>query len=184
MKQIKIAVFSEKGGAGKSAFASAMAFALGYPVIDLDPQQTASDHVSQRDPATLDNSGVIVDFPAGLDLSHTHHLADTDLIVIPAKATEPDLKGMVQSVKFAKAHCKPSAKIALFGTAFNSAGKAGEMTIFLRWAAPTGLPILGFFTNRLAFARANFFKVSPGEMDKAAQKEIDDAVAAIKGLMK
>lgn len=48
MKQIKIAVFSEKGGAGKSAFASAMAFALGYPVIDLDPP---ADRKRSREPA-------------------------------------------------------------------------------------------------------------------------------------
>lgn len=184
MTPYKISVFAEKGGSGKSTFAVSMAYALGYPVIDLDAQQTSSEALANRDPATLDHSGLIVDFPANLDLSYVHHLADSDLIVIPGHATKSDLKGMLQSVKFVKAHARPGAKIALFGTAFSSAGRASEMTIFLRHAAPTGLPILGFFTNRLAFARASFFDVSAGEMDKAAKSEIETTAAALKELMK
>ena len=140
---MKISVFSEKGGAGKSTLAVALAFALDLPITDLDPMQVSSGHLRKRDPASL-QSGWIADFPAGVDLSHSQYLRDADLVVIPCRPTWPDLKGLGQTIKFAKAHISPSTKLALFANAISP--KSSDLALFIQGAAPHGLPILGHFT--------------------------------------
>jgi len=180
---MKISVYSEKGGAGKTTFAVAMAYALGWPVLDLDPKKTSSSHLVGRDPASLAQENLIVDFPAGMDLSFAEHLATSELIVMPVRPTAYDFDGIGPNLHFIRAHARPTCRVALFGNAFNSSPKSTDMTYFLKMTAAYGLPLIGRFTHRTAYARAASFKVPYGEMDKVAAAEVADLATAVKGLL-
>lgn len=177
----KVSVFSEKGGAGKSTLSIALAFELGWPVLDLDALKTATDHLRFRDPASVNHDGLIVDFPAGLDLSHSAHLSDADLIIIPAHATRPDLKGLGQTIKYARAHAGPNTRIALFASALTAG--SSDMSLFVEGVAPYGLPILGHSTHRVAYGRAGAYGKPFGALDATARDETNAVVKAVKGVL-
>ena len=178
---MKIAIYSEKGGAGKSTLSVALAFALELPIIDLDPMQVSSGHLRKRDPAALKQGCWIADFPAGVDLGHAKYLSNADLVVVPCRPTWPDLKGLGQTIKYVKAHIAPSAKLALFANAISP--KSSDLSLFIEGAAAYGLPILGHFTQRVVYGRAGMSGVSYGDLDAVAGSEINRVVAAVKGLL-
>ena len=177
---MKISIFSEKGGAGKSTLAVALAFALDIPIIDLDPMQVSSGHLRKRDPASL-KSGCVVDFPAGVDLGHAKYLTDSDLVIIPCRPTWPDLKGLAQTIKFAKAHTGKGTKLALFANAISP--KSSDLALFIQGAAPYGLPILGHFTQRVVYGRAGLSGVPFGDLDQVAGQEIEAVVVNVRSLL-
>ena len=177
---MKISIYSEKGGAGKSTLAVALAFAFDLPIIDLDPMQISSSHLRHRDPATL-KPGCVVDFPAGVDLAHIKHLTNADLIVIPCRPTWPDLKGLAQTIKYAKAHAGKNTKLALFANAISP--KSSDLALFTEGAAPYGLPITGHFTQRVAYGRAGITGVPFGDLDPVAGNEVLKVYESVKGLI-
>lgn len=177
---MKISIFSEKGGAGKSTLAVAIAFSLDLPIVDLDPMQVSSGHLRHRDPKTL-KPGCVVDFPAGVDLSHAKHLADADLIIIPCRPTWPDLKGLAQTIKYAKAHAGKHTKIALFANAISP--KSNDLALFIEGAAPYALPIIGHLTQRVAYGRAGLAGVPFGDLDPVAGQEVLKISGSVKGLI-
>jgi len=178
---MKISIYSEKGGAGKSTLTVALAFELGLQVIDLDPQQVSSGHLRNRDPSTI-GTGQVVDFPAGMDLGHAKHLTDSDLIIIPCRPTWPDLKGLARTITFARAQAGPRTKIVLFANAISA--KSSDLSLFIEGAAPYGLPIVGHFTQRVAYGRAGLAGVPFGELDPTAGQEVSKVAATVKGIVK
>lgn len=178
---MKISIYSEKGGAGKSTLAVALAFAFNLAIVDLDPQRVSGDHVQGRDPKTL-APGWIADFPAGMDLSLAQHLQQSDLIIIPARPTWPDLKGLGQTIKYVQAHAGKATKIALFANAISA--KSSDLAMFIEGAAAYGLPIIGHFTQRVAYGRAGLRQQRFGELDRVAGQEVEKVAAAVKKLIK
>jgi cellulose biosynthesis protein BcsQ len=177
---MKTSIYSEKGGAGKSTLAVALAFALDLPIIDLDPMQVSSGHLRHRDTATL-KPGCVIDFPAGVDLAHAKYLTDSDLIVIPCRPTWPDLKGLAQTIKYAKAHAGKNTRIALFANAISP--KSSDLALFVDGAAPYGLPIVGHFTQRVAYGRAGLAGVPFCDLDQVAGQEVLKVSEGVKGLI-
>lgn len=177
---MKISIYSEKGGAGKSTLAVAMAMAFELAIVDLDPMQVSSGHLRKRDPALL-KPGCVVDFPAGVDLGHAKHLTSADLVIIPCRPTWPDLKGLGQTIKFVKAHAGPGTKLALFANAISP--KSSDLALFIQGAAPHGLPILGHFTQRVVYGRAGLSGSAFGDMDPVAGHEIEAVAASVRSIL-
>lgn len=177
---MKISLYSEKGGAGKSTLAVALAYAFNLPVIDLDPQQISSGHLKNRDPNTL-APGWIADFPAGVDLSIASYLQEADLIIIPARPTWPDLKSLGQTIKYVQAHAGNNTKISLFANAISP--KSSDLAMFIDGVAPYQLPILGHFTQRVAYGRAGLAGKPYDELDRVAGEEVAKVAAAVKKLI-
>lgn len=177
---MKISIYSEKGGAGKSTLAVALAYAFALPIIDLDPQQISGDHLSARDAATL-SQGWVADFPAGVDLSFAKYLADADLIVIPARPTWPDLKSLGQTIKYVRAHAGHNTTISLFANAISP--KSSDLGMFIEGVAAYNLPILGHFTQRVAYGRAGLAGRPFGDLDRVAGQEVATVAASVKKLI-
>ena len=178
---MRISVYSEKGGAGKSTLAVALAFAFDLPIIDLDPMGVSSGHLRLRDATKLRQDGWIADFPAGTDLTHTQYLRDADLVIVPCRPTYPDLKGLGQTLRFVKAHAGPSTRMCLFANAI--APKSSDLNLFVEAVGKHGLPILGHFTQRVAYGRAGVTGRPFGDLDPIAGQEVESVVESVKGVL-
>lgn len=128
---LTIAVFSQKGGAGKSTLAVHLAVAAGKSMnvilIDTDPQGTVanwaadrkqtSPFVARAEPSSIEQllSGArdegfdlaVIDCPPHAAPGTAALLRAADHIVIPAQPTMPDLAATARSVTLARATGKP-----------------------------------------------------------------------------
>lgn len=177
-KPLKIAIYHEKGGAGKSTLAVALAFELGLKIIDLDARRVSSKYAAAaaRDPATVSTDGWIVDYPAGMDLSLASHMREADLVIVPTHASTFDIEGIGQTIKFVTANAGPATKIAFFGTALSNESSAEFLKEGL---AKWGHPLLGYFKHRVVYERSRLAGKPASALNKAAAIEVQAAVAAI-----
>lgn len=126
---MKISIFNEKGGAGKTTTAVALAIHYGLPLVDLDPQATATNWLQQRvgghpmtdrhgagwvtdfprvaarwlkqpDGGSTVAVGWVADFPPGLSLENESILIRSDLIIVPVQPTFPGLATLADTVRF------------------------------------------------------------------------------------
>ena len=175
---MKICIYHEKGGAGKSTLAVALAFELALPIVDLDARKVSSKYAAAagRDQATL-KAGYIVDYPAGMDLGLASHMRDADLVIIPSHASTFDVEGIGQTMNFVKANAGPSTKIAFFGTALANESSAEFLRDGLKkW----GYPLMGYFKHRVIYERSRLQAKPAAALNKAAAAEVQAAAAAIK----
>ena len=178
LKPLKICVYHEKGGAGKSTLTVALAFELGLEIIDLDARKVSSKYAAaaKRDPATLTPGGWIVDYPAGMDLSLARYMKDADIIIVPSHASTFDVEGISQTLAFVKAHAGKETKIAFFGTALSNDASAD----FLRSGIQKhGYPLIGYFKHRVVYERARLEGKPAAALNKAAAAEVKAAVKSI-----
>lgn len=175
---MKICTYHEKGGAGKSTLAVALAFELELPITDLDARKVSSKYAAAagRDPATF-KPGWIVDYPAGMDLGLASHMREADLVIIPTHASTFDIEGISQTIQFVRANSGPDTKIGFFGTALSNDASASFLKEGL---AKWGYPLLGYFKHRVVYERSRLSAKPASALNKAAKAEVQAAAAAIK----
>lgn len=175
---MKIAVYNEKGGAGKTTLAVHLALGLPAALVDLDEQKTATLWLGQRlppvralpslDEAPVDGD-VVIDFAPGKDLVKARLLAAADLVLIPVRPTFADLATVANAVRLVAAAGKPAAFVITMLNLRSSEAK--EIGDALR---PHGLPIYGVMSQRVSYGRAGMAGGTAGDIgDTAAQSELD-----------
>lgn len=177
-------VFSEKGGVGKTTLAVHLSLGLHIPtLLDADPQGTASAWLGhrQRDGAprvirVADADDLPADFerPAIMDLrpqraAGTRRLLDlADRILIPIRASIPDLLTVGATVDIVKATGKPAAFVLMAVEPRTLESREIDEAL-----GPHGLPVLGQTTRRVAYGRAALSgETAPEIGDKTAAVEL------------
>lgn len=176
----RIAIFSEKGGCGKTTSAVALAVLLDLPLLDLDPQATASAWLSRRTPAhsvaAKRDLAWIADCPPGLNLSLAPTLAAAHAVLIPVRAAFSDLVTLAGTVQFVRA--STHAKIAFMCCDIDS--RTRDESMLREVLASYELQILGTFTHRASYRRAGMTGKLAGELDAAAERESTEIIVKLK----
>ena len=179
---MKIIVFSEKGGSGKTTLSVHLAVALGLPLLDLDPQQSARKWLERREPphpllnpdARLPDAYVI-DSPPGLSASVIRYLEGADVAVLPVRASFNDLVILTDAVAFMEEHAQ---KVAVVGADIDlRSNDLDSLKEIMQWF-PT-VAYIGHMSHRAAYRRAGLAGKLAGEVDPVAK---DELVALVKGL--
>lgn len=176
---MRIAVYNEKGGSGKTNLAVHLAILWPAAYVDLDEQKTGTLWLQNRkQPAAIledippPGQRAVVDFAPGKDLSKAKDLNRVDAILVPVRPTFSDLRTLGNTVALIKATGKPAAFV-VNGIILGSS-ETKEIGAAL---APHGLPVLGIFSNRVAYGRAGLAGSTAGELgDMAAKVEVDSFV--------
>lgn len=184
---MKIIVFSEKGGSGKTTLAVHLAVALDLPLLDLDPQQSASKWLERREPqhpllnpdAKLPDAYVI-DCPPRFNAGLIRYLEAADVAVLPVRASFNDLVILPDAVAFLEEHAR---KVAIVGADIdlrsNDLSSLGEILQGYPNAA-----YVGHMSHRAAYRRAGLAGKLAGEIDAVAKDELKGIVRILKKVMK
>ena len=190
-----VAVFSNKGGSGKTTIAVhlALAWAQGAPtaLLDVDPQGTAIEWLKRRaadlkSPLAVPATGreavqqalklaraenyryVILDLPPHSSAQIAWLLSEADLIVVPTRATAADLVTIKQTVDLVHAS-KRKAGFVLNAFKPNLV-EAKEIAPLL---AKYNLPIIGALGDRIAYSRGLPAGLGGHELgDESAAEEV------------
>lgn len=178
---MKIVVFNEKGGSGKTTVAVTLALALGIDLIDLDSQKSATFWLGD-DPRSVTPGGWIADCPPGLEAVSAdviELLGKADLVLIPVKPSFTDLRSLPQTIRFLRIHAKGS-KIAFVGSTVDKRSTDAET---LREAlAGYGYPIAGMLSQRASYRRAGLVSAQAGDSDATAAAEAQTLIQFIAGV--
>ena len=190
-----VAVFSNKGGSGKTTIAVhlALAWAQGAPtaLLDVDPQGTAIEWLRRRpadikSPLAVPATGreavqqalklaraenyryVVLDLPPHSSAQIAWLLSEADLIVVPTRATAADLVTIKQTVDLVHAS-KRKAGFVLNAFKPNLV-EAKEIAPLL---AKYNLPIIGALGDRIAYSRGLPAGLGGHELgDESAAEEV------------
>ena len=194
-KPLTVAVFSNKGGSGKTTLAVhlALAWAKGAPtaLLDVDPQATATEWLKRRSPnlkspMTVPCPGreaveqalrlareehykyIVLDLPPHSSAQIAWLLKEADLILVPTRATAADLVTIKQTVDLVHA-AKRRAGFIL--NAFRpQLVEAKEIAPLL---AEYQLPIITAFGDRIAYSRGLPAGLGGHELgDEMAEREV------------
>lgn len=172
---LTVAVFSNKGGSGKTTLAVhlALAWAKSAPtaLLDVDPQGTAVEWLKRRSselksPLAVPCPGregvqqalklarkegfqfIVLDLPPHSTAQVAWLLQEADVILVPTRATAADLVTISQTVDLVIASKRPAGFIL---NAFRpQLVEAREIAPIL---AKYGLPIIGAMGDRIAYSR-------------------------------
>lgn len=178
---MKIAVFNEKGGAGKTTLAVLLAKLLGYELIDLDSQQSGQRWLGPE-PRQVKPGSWVLDCPPGLETINKDVIdlmVQADLVLIPVKTSYTDLVTVPQSIRFVRAQAK-RAKVAFVGSMIDN--RSSDLADLTKALAGYGYPIAGITTQRASYRRAGLVHGLAGDMDPVAAAEADVLIQYIKGL--
>lgn len=175
---MKIAIYNEKGGCGRTTLAVLLSVRLGLPLRDLDPQATATQWLARRQPLHAfvrdDAADWVADCPPGIEPSLLPTLAAADAVLIPVRASFVDLANLPETVRVVTQH---ASRAAFVGCDID----AGEDEAMLREAlAVHGLPLLGVLTHRASHRCAGLTGRLAAEIDPDAEAETEVLVEALK----
>jgi chromosome partitioning protein len=123
---MNIAVFSGKGGVGKSTLSAAIALHCKATLIDCDPQLTASDWGDRRQgtpplviatalgrvPRMAQEHGlIVVDTPGSLVGNASAALRAVDLVLVVTGDRQPELDALISTIDMARESGKPVAVV-------------------------------------------------------------------------
>lgn len=185
-----VAVYSEKGGAGKTTLAVHLALAWGAAtVVDADPQGSAGKWLQQRHapgprliPATTladlpDDleTPVVMDMRPQLTGGVRQLLELADCIVVPVRTSVVDLQALPATVDIVRSTGKRAGFVV--NVLDQRTLEAKEIVEAL---AEYRLPIFGTLTRRVAYGRAAMTGQTAAELgDKTAEAEIARLVERI-----
>jgi chromosome partitioning protein len=179
---MRIALYNEKGGSGKTTLAVSLAVSLKLPLFDLDPQATATRWLERRtEPYPLARRGdddYVVDCPPTQNISTAAILKHCDIVLIPVKASFPDLITLPDTVRFVQ--CNTSAKIAFVASQIDS--RTSDYELLIDALKPHGLPLLGMYTHRASYRRAGLNGGLASDTDVKANEEMKTILKALKKL--
>jgi chromosome partitioning protein len=185
-----IAVYSEKGGAGKTTLAVHLALKMkAASVIDADPQGSAMRWLRQRkdDGPKVISATSLADLPDDLDTpcvmdmrpqlsAGVRQLLDlAECIVVPVRTSVVDLQALPATVDIVRSTGKRAGFVV--NVLDQRTLEAKEIVEAL---AEYQLPIIGVLTRRVAYGRAALTGQTAGELgDKTAEDEISRLVERI-----
>ena len=177
---MKISIYQEKGGSGKTTMAVTLAVSLGLPVLDLDRQGTATQWLGRREvphPIAKESDGTwIADCPPGIDASVGRLLAISNVVLVPVRCSFNDLVTLPKTLKFIGAHT--AARVAFVGSDIDK--RTNDEATLREALAAHQLPILGMLYHRASYRRAGMTGGLASDIDKAAIDEIDALTSAVK----
>lgn len=185
-----IAVYSEKGGAGKTTLAVHLALCMGAAtVIDADPQGSAMRWLRERKagaPKVISATNLAdlpddLETPCVMDMrpqlsAGVRQLLDlADCILVPVRTSVVDLQALPATVDIVRSTGKRAGFVV--NVLDQRTLEAKEIVEAL---AEYRLPILGVLTRRVSYGRAAMTGQTAAELgDKTAQGEIDRLVERI-----
>lgn len=180
---MRIAVYNEKGGSGKTTLAVHLALGLPALLVDLDEQRTATRWLNNRVPplqaaTVLPPAGTdtVIDFAPGRDLARANALGEADLILVPVRPTFNDLATVANTVRLVRA----TERFAAFVLAMINPRTSEARDVFAA-LQPYGLPVWGAMSNRVAYSRAGLAGATAGEAgDTVAQVEVQHIVDKVR----
>ena len=184
---MKIIVFNEKGGSGKTTLSVSLSVKMAAPMIDMDPQGTATKWLQRRpegfefiDSGDADLSpGWVADCRPLLALREGAPLFPlADIVIIPVRASFPDLVTMDATVRFLSLHCK---RIAFCGSDIDT--RTADVANLNEGLASFKLPLLGYLSHRASYRRAGINGKTAAEIDKVAASELDAIIKKTKELV-
>jgi chromosome partitioning protein len=188
-----IAVFSQKGGGGKSTIAIHVSVVAGAhqktALIDADPQGTSRAWANGREkesPAIVEGSPAnivqllnsaeasgyelaIIDCPPHVAASAAVLVSAADLVVVPVQPSFPDLAALGQALAVIEAAGKPFVFVLN-----RTRHRAKESTAAMRKLEEVGKVCPTFFSDRVAFSRALISGLAVTEFTS----DLDDKAAA------
>lgn len=167
---MKICIYNEKGGAGKTTAAVTLAVLMGLPVLDLDKQGTASRWLERRAeklPVASRNLDWVADCAPGISPNVLPVLAAADVVIVPVRASFPDLVSLSDTINFIKTNSK--AKICFICADLDT--RSSDAILLLENLANYDLPVLGEMTHRVSYRRAALSGKIASEIDMKAHAE-------------
>lgn len=181
---MKIAVYNEKGGAGKTTVAVSLTLSLGLPLLDLDSQPTATRWLERRSPpppmARRSDPAWIADCPPGISPAIAPVLAACDLVIIPVRASFPDLVTLPDTLAFLRASTK--AKLAFVGSDVDR--RTNDESALRDALTSHALSVLGVLSHRASYRRAGLSGAHAGEIDPVAAAELRELIKNLTELLK
>jgi cellulose biosynthesis protein BcsQ len=181
---MRIAVYNEKGGSGKTTLAVAVSVALELPMLDLDPQGTATHWLGQRDvalpKAKKSDASWLADCPPGISPAIASTLSACSLVLIPVRASFADLVTLPATIKFLRA--STNAKLGFVCSDIDR--RTNDEAMLRTSLVAHGSPVIGVFAHRASYRRAGIEGKLASEVDPAAVTELDELITNIKELLK
>lgn len=176
-KCMKITVYNEKGGSGKTTLAVHLAVLFNAEFSSLDSHDVGAAWLKRRpEPHQVIAGNWVVDCPPGQDMATAEALASADIVLVPVKASFPDLVEIGHTVRFIKIHSR--AKVAFVGSDIDS--RTNDEAMLRDALAVYKHPVAGVLTHRASYRRAGLAGGLAGDTDATAAAE---AEALIKSIM-
>ena len=178
---MKLVIYNEKGGAGKTTLSVTLAVMLDLPLLDSDPQATATAWLKLREtalPAASRDSGWVCDCPPGINPSMLPALAAADIVLVPVSASFNDLVSLPATISFIQANS--SAKIAFVCSDLDM--RTGDRGPLLENLAAYELPVLGQMTHRVSYRRAALSGKIAAEIDPVAKLEAENIITNLEAM--